>query len=111
MSTPTWFTDAIATPYDSDEVVVDGARVRYRAWGKPGHQGCKAEKHGSESSEHDERGEEARRVQAVLGFHKPEGQASVPTCLPCSELRNDSRHERQAAPNLEAGEKARQCRW
>ena len=36
MSTPTWFTDAIATPYDTAEVTVDGARIRYRAWGKPG---------------------------------------------------------------------------
>jgi pimeloyl-ACP methyl ester carboxylesterase len=39
MSTPTWFTDAIATPYDSAEVTVDGARIAYRAWGKPGGQG------------------------------------------------------------------------
>lgn len=38
MSTPTWFTDAIATPYDTAEVTVDGARIRYRAWGKPGRQ-------------------------------------------------------------------------
>jgi pimeloyl-ACP methyl ester carboxylesterase len=39
MSTPTWFTDAIATPYDANEVTVDGVSVRYRAWGKPGRQG------------------------------------------------------------------------
>ena len=39
MSTPTWFTDALATPYDSSEVIVDGARITYRAWGKPGGQG------------------------------------------------------------------------
>lgn len=39
MSTPTWFADAVAAPYDSGEVTVDGARVRYRAWGKPGRQG------------------------------------------------------------------------
>ncbi len=38
MSTPTWFTDAIATPYDLSDVTVAGARVRYRAWGKPGQQ-------------------------------------------------------------------------
>ena len=38
MSTPTWFTDALATPYDVAEVTVDGAQVRYRAWGKPGRQ-------------------------------------------------------------------------
>ena len=38
MSTPTWFTDAIATPYDAAEVTVDGAQIRYRAWGKPGRQ-------------------------------------------------------------------------
>lgn len=38
MSTPTWFTDAIATPHDTAEVTVDGARIRYRAWGKPGRQ-------------------------------------------------------------------------
>lgn len=39
MSTPTWFTDAIATPFDTTEVTVDGARITYRAWGKPGGQG------------------------------------------------------------------------
>ena len=38
MSTPTWFTDALATPYDTSDVTVDGARVSYRAWGKPGAQ-------------------------------------------------------------------------
>ena len=37
MSTPTWFTDAIAQPYDTAEVAVDGARISYRAWGKPGY--------------------------------------------------------------------------
>jgi pimeloyl-ACP methyl ester carboxylesterase len=39
MSTPTWFTDAIATPYDTAEIDVAGARIRYRAWGKPGQPG------------------------------------------------------------------------
>ncbi len=39
MSTPTWFTDALATPYDTADVTVDGARISYRAWGKPGRQG------------------------------------------------------------------------
>jgi pimeloyl-ACP methyl ester carboxylesterase len=38
MSIPTWFTDAISTPYDSAQVTVDGARINYRAWGKPGRQ-------------------------------------------------------------------------
>ena len=38
MSTPTWFTDAIAAPYDTSDVTIDGARVSYRAWGKPGGQ-------------------------------------------------------------------------
>ena len=38
MSTPTWFTDAIAEPYDSLEVDVAGASISYRAWGKPGRQ-------------------------------------------------------------------------
>ena len=37
MSTPTWFTDAIAQPYDALELDVEGARITYRAWGKPGH--------------------------------------------------------------------------
>ena len=36
MSTPTWFADAIAEPYDTSDVTVDGARIAYRAWGKPG---------------------------------------------------------------------------
>lgn len=39
MSTPTWFADAIATPFDTDEVTVGGARISYRAWGKPDGQG------------------------------------------------------------------------
>lgn len=39
MSSPTWFTDAIATPFDTNEVTVGGARISYRAWGKPGGQG------------------------------------------------------------------------
>jgi pimeloyl-ACP methyl ester carboxylesterase len=39
MSTPTWFTDAIASPFDTSEVIVGGARISYRAWGKPGSQG------------------------------------------------------------------------
>lgn len=34
--TPAWFADALARPYDLDEVTVDGARISYRAWGKPG---------------------------------------------------------------------------
>ncbi|TNC43618.1 alpha/beta fold hydrolase [Mumia zhuanghuii] len=33
---PTWFSDALATPYDRREVDVEGARVTYRAWGEPG---------------------------------------------------------------------------
>ena len=37
MSTPIWFTDAIAQPYDALELDVEGARIAYRAWGKPGH--------------------------------------------------------------------------
>jgi len=36
MSTPTWFTDALAQPYDALELDVEGARITYRAWGKPG---------------------------------------------------------------------------
>jgi pimeloyl-ACP methyl ester carboxylesterase len=39
MSTPTWFTDAIAEPYDTLEIDVAGARITYRAWGKPGQPG------------------------------------------------------------------------
>ncbi len=39
MSTPNWFADAIATPFDTHEVTVGGARISYRAWGKPGGQG------------------------------------------------------------------------
>lgn len=39
MSTPTWFTDAIAEPFDTDEIDVAGARISYRAWGKPGQPG------------------------------------------------------------------------
>jgi pimeloyl-ACP methyl ester carboxylesterase len=38
MSTPTWFTDAIAEPYDTSEIDVHGANISYRAWGKPGRQ-------------------------------------------------------------------------
>ncbi|MBC7630111.1 alpha/beta hydrolase [Aeromicrobium sp.] len=34
---PAWFTDALAHSYDAREVVVDGHRVAYRAWGKSGH--------------------------------------------------------------------------
>lgn len=33
---PAWFADALVQSHDSREVVVDGARVAYRAWGKPG---------------------------------------------------------------------------
>jgi pimeloyl-ACP methyl ester carboxylesterase len=36
MSTPTWFTDALAQPHDALEIEVEGARIAYRAWGKPG---------------------------------------------------------------------------
>ncbi|MGI9085777.1 MAG: alpha/beta fold hydrolase [Aeromicrobium sp.] len=39
MSTPTWFTDAIAEPYDTLDLEVEGARIAYRAWGKPGEPG------------------------------------------------------------------------
>ncbi|MGH3456930.1 alpha/beta fold hydrolase, partial [Aeromicrobium sp.] len=39
MSTPTWFTGAIAEPFDTDEVDAAGARISYRAWGKPGQPG------------------------------------------------------------------------
>lgn len=38
MSTPTWFTDAIAQSHDALDVEVAGARIAYRAWGKPGGQ-------------------------------------------------------------------------
>jgi pimeloyl-ACP methyl ester carboxylesterase len=33
---PTWFTDALAQPYDQGETTVDGCRISYRAWGKAG---------------------------------------------------------------------------
>lgn len=33
---PEWFTHALAQPYDSREVEVEGARITYRAWGKSG---------------------------------------------------------------------------
>ena len=33
---PAWFAEALAQSYDSREVEVDGARIAYRAWGKPG---------------------------------------------------------------------------
>jgi pimeloyl-ACP methyl ester carboxylesterase len=36
MSTPAWFTDAIAQPHDALDLEVDGARIAYRAWGKSG---------------------------------------------------------------------------
>lgn len=36
MSTPTWFTDAVAEPHDTAELEVAGARIAYRAWGKSG---------------------------------------------------------------------------
>lgn len=36
MNTPTWFIDALAAPFDANETIVDGARIAYRAWGKPG---------------------------------------------------------------------------
>jgi len=35
--TPTWFTDALAQPYDLGETTVDGCRIKYRSWGKAGH--------------------------------------------------------------------------
>ena len=35
-NTPTWFTDALAQSYDAGEATVEGARINYRAWGKPG---------------------------------------------------------------------------
>lgn len=35
-NTPTWFTDALAQPYDAGETTVEGARISYRSWGKPG---------------------------------------------------------------------------
>ena len=34
--TPAWFADALAQTYDEGETVVDGALIRYRAWGKSG---------------------------------------------------------------------------
>jgi len=34
--TPAWFTDALAQPYDVGEVTVEGCRINYRSWGKPG---------------------------------------------------------------------------
>lgn len=33
---PTWFTDALAQPHDDRSATVDGHRIAYRAWGKPG---------------------------------------------------------------------------
>lgn len=33
---PSWFTDALAQPYDPGEITVDGARICYRSWGKAG---------------------------------------------------------------------------
>lgn len=33
---PDWFLSAIAEPHDSRVVEVEGARIHYRAWGKPG---------------------------------------------------------------------------
>lgn len=33
---PAWFTDALAQPYEVLETTVEGARIAYRAWGKPG---------------------------------------------------------------------------
>lgn len=34
---PEWFTQAVETPYDERSIEVDGAEIRYRAWGKAGH--------------------------------------------------------------------------
>ena len=36
MNTPTWFSDALAQTYDVGQVIVEGATIRYRVWGKPG---------------------------------------------------------------------------
>ncbi|MEO6472048.1 MAG: alpha/beta hydrolase [Aeromicrobium sp.] len=36
MDAPEWFTNALAQPYDDSEVTVEGARIKYRSWGKPG---------------------------------------------------------------------------
>ncbi|MGA8988457.1 alpha/beta fold hydrolase [Aeromicrobium sp.] len=33
---PAWFAEALAQSHESREVEVDGARITYRAWGKPG---------------------------------------------------------------------------
>lgn len=33
---PAWFTRALRTPGEHDEIVVDGTRIAYRAWGEPG---------------------------------------------------------------------------
>ncbi|MDI1288333.1 MAG: alpha/beta hydrolase [bacterium] len=33
---PTWFSEAVATPYEIREIEVDGAVVRSRCWGQPG---------------------------------------------------------------------------
>ncbi|AXT86537.1 alpha/beta hydrolase [Aeromicrobium sp. A1-2] len=33
---PAWFAEALAQSHDACEVEVDGARISYRAWGKPG---------------------------------------------------------------------------
>jgi pimeloyl-ACP methyl ester carboxylesterase len=37
---PDWFAAALATPADEGSVTVDGARIRYRAWGPPGSSGA-----------------------------------------------------------------------
>jgi pimeloyl-ACP methyl ester carboxylesterase len=37
---PAWFTAALATPAEEGGVEVDGARIRYRAWGEPGAPGA-----------------------------------------------------------------------
>ena len=37
---PAWFTAALAAPATDGTVDVDGARVRYRAWGPPGAPGA-----------------------------------------------------------------------
>lgn len=34
--TPAWFADALGQSYDFLETTVEGARIAYRAWGKPG---------------------------------------------------------------------------
>lgn len=37
--TPQWFREALAAPVDTGEVEVDGAAIRFRAWGAPGRAG------------------------------------------------------------------------